>query len=245
MLDHFINLTRLNWLIGPVFDKELRVSSRRRRNYVFRFIYLVLLTLFVVLAWVSMVRFHGSASWRIARMAEAGKIIISTIIMFQFFTTQIIAVIMLSTSISDEVYHRTLGVLMTTPVNSFQIVTSKLFSGLLQLLLYLTLSIPLLAIVRVFGGVPWDFIISSICITLTAILFAASVSLKFSIYGRRAYAVILKTLLTLSIIYAFIPFLTVLFLHEAFRDETIWEILLYPNPVFSIFFNMMLMLEKD
>ena len=30
-------------LIGPIFDKELRVSSRRARNYVMRTVYLVLL----------------------------------------------------------------------------------------------------------------------------------------------------------------------------------------------------------
>ena len=204
---------------------------------------MTLLTLFVVLAWLSMVRFQGGASWRIAQMSEAGQVIISTIVMFQFFATQIIAVVMLSTSISDEVYHRTLGVLMATPITSFQIVMGKLFSGLLQLLLYLALSIPLLAIVRVFGGVPWDFIISSLCITLTAILFAAAVSLTFSINGRRAYAVILKAFFALSAVYFFIPLITVLILQDVFRENDIFQVLLYPNPLFSIWFNMIQMLE--
>jgi hypothetical protein len=35
-------------LAGPIFDKELRVASRRRRTYVLRFVYVGVLTLFVV-----------------------------------------------------------------------------------------------------------------------------------------------------------------------------------------------------
>ncbi|MHC4286078.1 MAG: hypothetical protein ACYSWZ_24365, partial [Planctomycetota bacterium] len=111
-----------SWLTGPIFGKELRVSSRRRRNYVLRFAYLAILTVFVVLVWHSMVKFQGAAAYRISQMSEAGLSIITTIIIFQFVATQLIAVVMLSTSISDEIYNRTLGVLMTTPINSFQIV---------------------------------------------------------------------------------------------------------------------------
>ena len=37
------------WLTGPLFDKELRVSSRRKRNYILRFAYVVLLTIFVAI----------------------------------------------------------------------------------------------------------------------------------------------------------------------------------------------------
>ena len=125
----------LAWLTGPIFDKELRVSSRRRRNYVLRFVYLALLTLFLVLIWLEEVKVRGSAAYRISRMARAGQTIVVFAIWFQFCATQLIAVIMLSTSISDEIYNRTLGVLMTTPINSFQIVIGKLFSKLLQLIL--------------------------------------------------------------------------------------------------------------
>ena len=44
----FVNPSRLT---GPIFDKELRVSSRRRRNYVLRSAYLLVLVVFVVGAW--------------------------------------------------------------------------------------------------------------------------------------------------------------------------------------------------
>jgi ABC-2 type transport system permease protein len=96
---------------------------------------------------------------------------------FQFLATQFLAVILMSTAISDEIYHSTLGVLMTTPINSFQIVIGKLFSNLLQIVILIGISLPLLSLVRVFGGVPWSFVWSSLCVTLTAIVFAGSLSL--------------------------------------------------------------------
>jgi ABC-2 type transport system permease protein len=248
LISFFLKIINPTWLTGPVFDKELRVSSRRKRNYVLRFAYLAILTIFVVLVWSSMVRFQGAAAYRISRMSEAGLAIITTVIIFQFIATQLIAVVMMSTSISDEIYNRTLGVLMTTPINSFQIVMGKLFSKLLQLILLLAISLPLLAIVRVFGGVPWAYVLSSLCITLTAVIFAGVLSLYFSISGRRAYAVILKTLFTLGILYLFIPaMLGVIFSKFLFSGSgspnTFFSILTIPNPFVAMQFNTVTMMS--
>ena len=201
-------LISLSWLTGAIFEKELRVASRRRRNYLLRFSYVSLLTVILTMVWLGVVEYTGSGLQVVTRMSVAGQAIIVFIVWFQFCACQIIAGVMLSTSISDEIYHKTLGLLMTTPINSFQIVMGKLLSKLLQLLLLLGISLPLLAIVRVFGGVPWDYVISSLCITLTTVLFVGSLSLFFSIFNRRAYIVIILTVLTLAVLFALLPFLT-------------------------------------
>ncbi len=237
-------LIKPSWLTGPIFDKELRVSSRRKRTYVLRFVYLCLLTLFVVLAWLSMMRIssYTSAAYRISRMSEAGKVIIASIVWFQFCAIQLVAVVMLSNAISDEIYHKTLGILMSTPINSFQIVMGKLLSKLWQLLILLAISIPLLAIVRVFGGVPWEFVISSACITLTAAIFAASVSMYFSIRSRRAYAVILKTLFVGGVLFAFLPWLLVMLVNDFYLDTTLLPWIIQPNPFASLALNSTVMM---
>ena len=198
----------LSSVTGPILDKELRISSRRRRNYALRCAYLVLLMFFLVLVWLD--QLWNASSWgvySVSRMAEAGKRIVMTIVWFQFCTTQFLAVVMLSTSINDEVYRGTLGALMTTPITSFQIVMGKLFSKLLQIILLLAISLPLLAVVRIFGGVPWNYIISSLCITLTTVIFVGSVSLLFSIFSRKSYIVIILTVLALGILFGLLFFL--------------------------------------
>lgn len=204
----FTDILSLSWLTGPIFEKELRVSSRRKRNYFLRFAYIILLTIFIAFAWVIALRTYGfgisvgsSQVLRVSQTSEAGIYITTTLVWFQFIAVQIIAAVMLSTTISDEIYHRTLGMLMTTPINSFQIVIGKLLSKLLQLILLLAISLPLLSIIRAFGGVTVDFVISSLCITLTVAIFTGSVSFIFSIYNKQAHTAIISTFFVCFLFY--------------------------------------------
>ncbi len=198
-------ILNLAWFTGPIFEKELRVSSRRRRNYSLRVFYILLLSVFIAIVWLSVVASRGSTAVEQSRMAVAGKRIVTTTVVFQFIAAQILAVIMLSTAISDEIHHRTLGLLMTTPINSFQIVMGKVLSRLLQLILLLAISLPMLAIVRVFGGVSWGYLLASLSVTLTAAIFAGSVSLLLSISYRHAYGVIIRTVFLLGFFYFLLP----------------------------------------
>jgi ABC-type transport system involved in multi-copper enzyme maturation permease subunit len=144
------------------------------------------------------VEYSGSITYQKSRMAQAGKTITMMIVWFQFIATQVVAVIIFCNSINSEIYRRTLGVLLTTPVNSFQIIAGKLISKLFQIFILLAINLPLLAIVRIFGGVSWNYIISSLCITLVTVIFAGSLSMFFSILFKRAYVVIIVTSLTLG-----------------------------------------------
>ena len=192
-------------ITGPILGKELRVSSRRRRNYVLRAVYVLLLTLFMAITWQTVTGSSGPSVYLISRMSIAGRAIVTTLIWFQFLATQLIAIVMLSSSISDEIDHRTLGVLMTTPITSFQIVVGKLLSKLWQLLILLAISVPVLTIVRIFGGVPWEYVLAGVCITLTSAIFLGSISMYFSIFNRRAYSAILRTFLVAFIVFVFVP----------------------------------------
>lgn len=238
------SVVRLGWLTGPIFEKELRVSSRRRRNYWLRSVYVFLLAIFVAVVWLSVVQYQGDVTFAQSRMAVAGKKIIMTVVLFQFVATQILAVIMLSTAISDEAYHRTLGLLMTTPISSLQIVMGKVLSKLLQLLLLLGITLPILAIVRVLGGVSWGYLLSSLCVTLTAVIFAGSLSLYISIENRRAYAVIVRTIFILGCLYLVFPLIA----GALFRDNVLTgvarggsrfsigllQVFLHANPCYGI-----------
>ncbi len=217
-------------LSGPIFDKEMRVSSRRRRNYVLRFLYIGLFTFLVASVWLERIVHSTSSVYQVSRMAAAGQSIVTSILWFQFLAAQAIAVVMLSTSISDEIYKRTLGVLMTTPIGSFQIVIGKLASRLLQIVLLLAISLPLLAVVRVFGGVPWGFLLCGLCVTLTTVVFVGSLSLFFSIFTRQAYAAIIQTILAMGLLFGGIPVILAFLTDRAVSPATLLRWLSYFNP---------------
>lgn len=222
-------------MTGPIFDKELRVSSRRKRNYVLRFAYLAILLTVILFIWEMEVRWgYGNVAYQASRLSQAGLLITGAVVAVQFYVAQILSIIMLSNSISDEVYNKTLGALMSTPINSFQIVMGKLLSKLLQIALLICVTLPILAIVRVFGGVPWDFLLTSLCVTFTAVLFAAMVSLNLSISHKHAYMVIIMGFLRLIILYFAVPLFAVWTAYQYFgiNQNTAIEWIALVNPLF-------------
>ncbi|MBN2128018.1 MAG: ABC transporter permease [Sedimentisphaerales bacterium] len=235
LLERLLGLLRLSWLTGPIFDKELRVSSRRRRNYALRFVYVAAFTLCLAMIWRGVVSEGSSSVYQSSRRAEAGQLIVVFVVWFQFIAAQTVAMVMLSTSISDEIYNRTLGLLMTTPVGSFQIVFGKLLSKLLQLILLLAVTLPLFAIVRVLGGVPWDFVLCGLCVTLATVAFVGSLSLFFSIFTRKAYRVITTTAFALGVLFAILPLVSSLLLHRAIARRVFMGAVSYLNPFLLLF----------
>ena len=240
----FSNLLDPARFFGPIFEKELRVSSRQKRNYFTRFAYLVFLTGFLSVIWLDAMDFTVSSGTHMAsRLALAGKQIITFLVWFQFYAIQLVAVVMLSTAISDEIYHHTLGVLMSTPITSFQIIMGKLSGKLLQLILLLGVSLPLLAIVRIFGGVPWDYIISSFCITFTTLIFVGSLSLFFSSFSRKIYVVIILTLLALGFLFG-LPYMLTDLVPLRMLSKDISKIALYhANPYLMLNLSTSIMLN--
>lgn len=183
--------------------------ARRKRSYLVRFLYLVVMLLVVSVPWAEIMRYSNSSNtaWRISQMSQMGITLTVILTWMQFLSAQLLAIVFLSSAISDEVYHKTLGVLMTTPITGFQIVFGKLISRLLSLMTLIGLSLPVLGLISLLGGVQWGYVISSFCITLTAAIFAGTLSLFISIFQKRAYSVIVQTILAMIIWYLGVPVL--------------------------------------
>jgi len=210
----------LGWWTGPIFGKELRVSSRRRRHYVIRSLYIGVLAVIMFFVWMGMHGYSQMSAYQSGQLAETGRIITMLVAWSQFVLCQIVVGVMLSTAISDEIYNKTLGVLMTTPISGLQIVAGKLLSKLLQCILLVGVSLPALAMVRVFGGIPWAYVLSSVCITLSTSVWVGSLSLFFSISQRKAYVVIIQTFLTLAVLFVLLPFLVFWYMDSALGIQT-------------------------
>ncbi len=196
-------------LTGPIFDKELRVCSRRKRYYLLRSMYLGLLAILIMVVWLAQttsLRMQGVA-YSVSRMAEIGRAVILSVAWFQFFMAQLAAVLFFCNAISDEVNRGTLNVLMTTPITALQVIAGKLLSKLLQLLLILALSLLTLSIVYCLGGMHWEFIIASFCITVTSVVFTGALTLFCSGRVKRPHTVVLMMVVFLGIYYSLGPLL--------------------------------------
>ena len=168
---------------GALLGREMRGTSRRARFYAMRFAYVAMLGIYVAAAWMAVTDYlsdDDNGALLIARMADAGKFIAIDIAWFQFLGAQIAAAVLLSTAISGEAARGTLPLLLASPIPRRQIVLDKLLGGLLHVGVLVGISFPVLALVRVFGGVPWGFVLACVCVTLTSAAFVGAFAIYFS-----------------------------------------------------------------
>jgi ABC-type transport system involved in multi-copper enzyme maturation permease subunit len=247
-LGHVVSAVgRAPMLVGPLFTKEVLVSSRRPRYYLLRFAYAALLGLFIALVWLGLVESarSGSAAYRTTRMAEMGKQIVLYIVCFQFVAAQLVATVVLSAAISEEIYQRTLVPILTTPIRYSQIVVGKFLGRLLHVLLLLAISLPLMGVVRVLGGVPWGFLLSGVCLTVTAAALTGAVSMFFSIICRRAYLSMLATLgvvLALHVVLGGVVAMIIAIV-SAVGGINLWAVALYPNPLAALIYECVVLMN--
>lgn len=208
-----------HWLTGPILDKELRVLSRKGKYYGIRSVYLLLLTLFVLTLWLALAWEDLSIFNYADFMAQVGCVATVSIIWFQFITLPMIAAAIMSTAISNEIQRRSLGILLTTPITSLQIVTGKLGAGLLYPLTLLLLSLPFLAIIRATGGFPLPYLLAGLALTLSMTLLLAMISLHYSLFNRKANIVLTSTVVTVGVVYGLIPLFVYLFAYAFGKDR--------------------------
>jgi ABC-type transport system involved in multi-copper enzyme maturation permease subunit len=231
-------LGRARGFVGPLLTKELLVTSRRPRYYLLRFGYAAFLGLLIALVWVAFLESANRqpAAWRATHMPEMGKGIVSWIVCFQFGAAQLVSIVLLGSAISEEIYQRTLVPLLTTPIGYGQIVNGKFLGKLVHVLFLLALSLPLLAMVRVLGGVPWGYLLAGVCVTVTACMLTGSVAIFFSVLCRRGILSMLATLGVCIGLYGIVGLILLMVsaIATAVAGAGGMAVVLYLNPVAAI-----------
>jgi ABC-type transport system involved in multi-copper enzyme maturation permease subunit len=164
-------LARIAGGIGAVGVKELRGRMRGRRAFVILTIYLLLLGGF---AWMIELILERSASSGFGSStyagASIGQGIFAALLMLETLQVAFLAPSATAGAISLEREKRTLDLLVATPISSIAIVLGKLLSALVYVWLLIAASIPLTAVVFVYGGVaPDDVLRGYIVLVVTAL----------------------------------------------------------------------------
>jgi ABC-type transport system involved in multi-copper enzyme maturation permease subunit len=115
--------------------------------------------------------FGGSAAFA---SAQIGQVIFAALLMLETLQVAFLAPSATAGAISMEREKQTLELLIATPISSFAIVFGKLLSALVYVWLLIAASIPLTAVVFVYGGVaPDDVLRGYIVLIVTALGFGA------------------------------------------------------------------------
>ena len=168
----FTSFARTAGGIAAIGVKELRGRMRGRRAFVIITIYLVLLGGFALMAErlfeaSAVSGFGGTSAFA---SAQIGQGIFAALLMLMTLQVVFLAASATAGSISLEREKQTLELLIATPISSPAIVLGKLLSALVYVFLLIAASIPLMAVVFVYGGVgPEDVLRGYIVLIATAL----------------------------------------------------------------------------
>ena len=177
--------------IGAVSVKELRGRMRGRRAFVILTIYLALLATFTWIVEAIMERTYsaglggGNAAFATAAIGQG---IFVGLIMLETLLVAFLAPLATAGAISLEREKQTLEMLAATPITSFSIVFGKLISALGWVWLLIAASIPLTAVVFVFGGVGPDDVVRAYLVLIVTAIGLGSFGLFCSSLVRRTQA---------------------------------------------------------
>ncbi|MFL5681240.1 MAG: ABC transporter permease [Chloroflexota bacterium] len=181
--------------VTAVGVKELRGRMRGRRAFVILTVYLVLLASFAWMLELILERRYAGADVGSAALASAqiGQGVFIGLLMLETLLVVALAPAFTAGAISMEREKQTLDMLAATPVSSVAIVVGKLLSALTYLFILIVASIPLTAVVFVFGGVAPDDVVRGYAVLFATAIGLGSVGLFCSALMRRTQAATIAT----------------------------------------------------
>jgi ABC-type transport system involved in multi-copper enzyme maturation permease subunit len=198
-------LVRVGVGIIAVGTKELRGRMRGRRAFAILTLYLILLAIF---SWgiyeyqrnaVSMSQnsFGGFGVAPVALSAQIGQALFTGLLLMETLLVAVLAPAFTTGAISLEREKQTLDLLVTTPISSLGLVIGKLGSALAYVFLLIFASLPMAAVVFLFGGVgPDDLLRAYVLLVCFAIGFGA-IGLFISAAVKRTQVATVLTYLTI------------------------------------------------
>ena len=229
--------------ITAIMVKELRGRMRGRRAFISVTIYTLIVAGF---AWMVGRILEESARQNFGfspqyQSASIGRGIFVALMFLQTLMISVLAPASTAGTISGERERQTLDLLAVTPISSVAIVVGKLFSALTWVFILILASVPVSALVFVYGGVaPDDLLRGYLMLFVTAIAFGA-LGIFFSALIRRSGAATGLTFVSVIVATVGLTFIWVfLRIGEAnnlnantLADQRPPEALLYLNPFVS------------
>jgi ABC-type transport system involved in multi-copper enzyme maturation permease subunit len=176
--------------ISAIGVKELRGRMRGRRAFVILTIYLALLGGFALMVETLVQRsyetgFGGSSAFA---SAAIGQGIFAALLMLMTLQVAFLAPSSTAGAISLEREKQTLELLIATPISSLAIVIGKLLSALVYVFLLIAASIPLMAVVFVYGGIAPEDVVNGYIVLIATALGLGSFGLLCSSLVKRTTA---------------------------------------------------------
>jgi ABC-type transport system involved in multi-copper enzyme maturation permease subunit len=175
-------LAALLW--NPIVAKELRSRMRGWHAAVLLTAYLCAVGGLGCLVYSDEI----GISTNVVAIGSIGGTIFKVLAATVLVTVALVAPGLVGPAISGEREHQTLDLLLVTPLRPARIVIGKLVAALAFVVLLVVVSLPLLSVALLLGGVPLSEVLEALALTLVFAFTLGALSMLFSVVLRRVTA---------------------------------------------------------
>lgn len=189
-------------MLGPIFMRELVTVPRKGSHYSSRVALLGLLGVLGATAWQASVGFTQDPT--LGEAARFGLLLFQIIAYVQLIFLIFFAALSAASAVSQEKDRRTFILLLITDMRDYEIVLGKLLGSLLPITILLLVSVPVLTMLLLMGGVAPDQVLQASAVMLTTAYAAGSVGGLIALWRERTFQALALSVLILALYFALV-----------------------------------------
>ncbi len=215
-------------LLGPIFRVELVATARRRRYFLLRVLYAILI-LFVL--WTA----YESSSW--ARSGQGNVSIqhgatLAASFFYSFSWLQMLALLVVGPAmavgtIASERERRTIEYLFATDLSNTEIVLGKTIARLMLIGQFVLVGLPILFMFRLMGGIPANLLLTTFLLAASTAMLLTALSICVSVWSARARDATVRIYVSLAAL-LFLPMIFKPLLGLGTNSGTLLQVLCTP-----------------
>src|SRR5690606_36088413 len=168
-------------LLGPVFQSEMVTTARRGRYFIARGLFGLVLLVCLWACYESVVQ-GGNYRLTIPQAAKLANNFFQTFAWVTLVGALLATPAMVAGAVASERERRTIEYLFATDLSNAEIILSMLVSRLLLVGKLVLVSLPILAIFRLMGGIPWGTLVTYFAGLASTICLLAAISICISVW---------------------------------------------------------------
>jgi ABC-type transport system involved in multi-copper enzyme maturation permease subunit len=182
-------------VLGPIFNREFITVPRREKHHLGRLAALALLWVIGLTAWQATVGFD-----RVATLGETARF---GLLFFQITTYVELTLLLFFSAlsaagaVSQEKDRRTFVLLLLTDMRDFEIVLGKMLGSLLPIIILLAVTMPVLAMTLLLGGVSGEQVTQAGLVLLATSLAAGSLGGLIALWRERTFQALALSVLAI------------------------------------------------
>jgi ABC-type transport system involved in multi-copper enzyme maturation permease subunit len=175
-------------LPGPVFFHELRTFARRRRSFVLRGaigLFLIYLVVQPARYWIHLGASGWEGQYTAGELAMIGRSLYGSVIWLQAIVILVLTPALVAGAITEDRQRNVLPYLLASPLAGAEIVLGKLAARLINLIVLITLGLPVVSIALFLGGIEPLEVWLAYGLSITTLYLVAAMSIFVSTFSTR------------------------------------------------------------